>query len=195
MVLAGACAGLTVLMLDSTVVNLALPELHRALDASTSQLQLFVNGYLVVIAALVVTAGRLGDIFGRRRMFLLGMSFFGVGSLIAGFSQSAETPSLSSKDAAELEGLAAGTASAQEKLSEQSSSVAAAITTAVDEAAAYALSNTLWLAIGLSGVGAILAWSYIRSPESAAPAAADSTPSEPLPEPPEHPAHRFRFHL
>ena len=72
-VLAGACGGLAVLMLDSTVVNLALPVLRRDLDASTAQLQWIPNAYLLVIAALVVTAGRLGDIIGRRRAFLFGL--------------------------------------------------------------------------------------------------------------------------
>lgn len=88
-VLAGSCAGLTVLMLDSTVVNLALPELRRALDASTAQIQWVPNAYLLTIAALVVTAGRLGDILGRRRVFLAGMALFGIGAMVSGIAGTA----------------------------------------------------------------------------------------------------------
>src|SRR5262245_33718170 len=70
------------LMLDSTVVNLALPAIQGDLDASTPELQWVVNAYLLVIAALVVTAGRLGDIVGRKRVFQLGMAAFVFGSML-----------------------------------------------------------------------------------------------------------------
>jgi EmrB/QacA subfamily drug resistance transporter len=89
-VLAGACCGLTVLMLDSTVVNVALPVLRRDLDATTTEISWIPNAYLLVIAALVVTAGRLGDILGRRRVFLFGLATFGVGSVLGGAAQSPE---------------------------------------------------------------------------------------------------------
>ncbi len=89
--LVGSCAGLTVLMLDSTVVNLALPELRRELDASTAELQWIPNAYLLAIAATVVTAGRLGDIYGRRRIFLSGLILFGIGSVIGGSGPDATT--------------------------------------------------------------------------------------------------------
>ena len=81
-VLAGTSAGLFLLMLDSTVVALALPLIQGDLDASNDQLQWVLNAYLLVVAALVVTAGRLGDIFGRRLVFLAGFAVFGVGSVI-----------------------------------------------------------------------------------------------------------------
>ena len=89
--LAGSCIGLFVLMLDSTVVALALPSIHHDLGASRSELQWILNGYLLVIAALVVTAGRLGDIFGRRRIFALGLGVFGAGSVLAGAAWSPES--------------------------------------------------------------------------------------------------------
>jgi EmrB/QacA subfamily drug resistance transporter len=82
--LAGACAGLFVLMLDSTVVALALPAIRHDVDASAEGLQWVMNGYLLTIAVLVVTAGRLGDMFGRRRVFLAGMALFAVGSVVSG---------------------------------------------------------------------------------------------------------------
>src|SRR4051812_41266418 len=82
--LAGACAGLFLLMLDSTVVALALPAIRHDVDASSEGLQWVMNGYLLTIAVLVVTAGRLGDMFGRKRVFLAGMVFFAVGSVVSG---------------------------------------------------------------------------------------------------------------
>jgi len=85
--LAGACAGLFLLMLDSTVVALALPAIRRDVDASAEGLQWVMNGYLLTIAVLVVTAGRLGDMFGRKRVFLAGMVLFAVGSVVSGASQ------------------------------------------------------------------------------------------------------------
>lgn len=62
------------LMLDSTVVALALPAIRHDVDASAEGLQWVMNGYLLTIAVLVVTAGRLGDMFGRKRVFLAGMA-------------------------------------------------------------------------------------------------------------------------
>jgi EmrB/QacA subfamily drug resistance transporter len=82
--LAGACAGLFLLMLDSTVVALALPAIRHDVDASSEGLQWVMNGYLLTIAVLVVTAGRLGDMFGRKRVFLFGMVLFAVGSVVSG---------------------------------------------------------------------------------------------------------------
>ena len=81
--LAGACTGLFVLMLDSTVVTLALPDMQRDLGASANELQWVLNAYLLTLAVLVVTAGRLGDVYGRRRIFLAGLVVFTVGLAIA----------------------------------------------------------------------------------------------------------------
>jgi EmrB/QacA subfamily drug resistance transporter len=89
--LVGSCLGLFILMLDSTVVALALASIHSDLDASRSELQWVLNGYLLVIAALVVTGGRLGDIYGRRRVFSIGLGLFGAGSVLAGAAWSPES--------------------------------------------------------------------------------------------------------
>src|SRR5262245_22311988 len=70
-------------MLDSTVVNLALPAIQGDLDASTAELQWVVNVYLLVVAALVVTAGRIGDIVGRKLVFQVGMIAFVAGSALS----------------------------------------------------------------------------------------------------------------
>jgi EmrB/QacA subfamily drug resistance transporter len=88
--LAGTCMGLFVLMLDSTVINVALPDIARDLDATTAGLQWVMNAYLLVLASLVVSAGRLGDILGRRRVFLIGMATFAGGSVVAAMSDSEE---------------------------------------------------------------------------------------------------------
>lgn len=82
--LAGACAGLFLLMLDSTVVALALPAIRGDVGASSEGLQWVMNGYLLTIAVLVVTAGRLGDMFGRKRVFIVGMAVFALGSVVSG---------------------------------------------------------------------------------------------------------------
>ncbi len=88
--LAGSCTGLFVLMLDSTVVTLALPAIHRDLGASLDELQWVQNAYLLTLTAAVVTAGRLGDIRGRRLVFVAGMAIFAAGSLLAGAAGSAD---------------------------------------------------------------------------------------------------------
>jgi EmrB/QacA subfamily drug resistance transporter len=82
--LAGACSGLFVLMLDSTVVALALPSIRHDVGASSAGLQWVMNVYLLSITVFVVTAGRLGDMFGRKRLFLAGAVLFGLGSVVCG---------------------------------------------------------------------------------------------------------------
>jgi EmrB/QacA subfamily drug resistance transporter len=82
--------GLFVLMLDSTVINLAITPIAHDIHATTAGLQWVVNAYLLVLAATVITAGRLGDIVGRRRMFVIGMVLFAAGSVICAVSGSEE---------------------------------------------------------------------------------------------------------
>jgi MFS family permease len=88
--LAGTCFGLFILMLDSTVVALALSSIRTDVGASAEQLQWVMNGYLLTIAVLVVTAGRLGDMFGRKRVFVAGMALFAAGSVLSGAAQDAQ---------------------------------------------------------------------------------------------------------
>ncbi len=85
--LVGACCGLFVLMLDSTVVALALPSIRHDVGATQAGLQWVMNGYLLAITAFVVTAGRLGDVFGRKRLFVVGMCVFAAGSVVSGAAQ------------------------------------------------------------------------------------------------------------
>jgi EmrB/QacA subfamily drug resistance transporter len=77
---------LFMIMLDNTVVNVALPSIQKDLGASLSALEWTINAYTLAIAVLLVTAGRLGDIFGRRRTFLFGVSVFALSSATAGFA-------------------------------------------------------------------------------------------------------------
>jgi EmrB/QacA subfamily drug resistance transporter len=86
--LGAMCFALFMIMLDNTVVNVALPSIQRDLDASISGLEWTINGYTLSFAVLLATGGRLGDIFGRRRMFLLGVVIFAVSSATAGLALS-----------------------------------------------------------------------------------------------------------
>jgi len=89
--LVGTCAGLFLLMLDSTVVALALPSIRHDVNATAAGLQWVMNGYLLAITVFVVTAGRLGDMFGRKRLFLAGMIVFALGSVLSGGAGDQET--------------------------------------------------------------------------------------------------------
>ena len=74
--------------LDSSVVNVALPKMAKALNVTTSSIQLVVTSYLIVIAGIVLIFGRLGDMFGKSKMFKFGVSLFSLGSLLCGISKS-----------------------------------------------------------------------------------------------------------
>jgi EmrB/QacA subfamily drug resistance transporter len=84
------CLSLLVISLDNTILNVALPTLERDLGASSSQLQWIVDSYMLVFAGLLLTAGALGDRFGRRRALSFGLAVFGVGSLLSAIAGSAE---------------------------------------------------------------------------------------------------------
>jgi EmrB/QacA subfamily drug resistance transporter len=86
--LGAMCFALFMIMLDNTVVNVALPSIQRSLHSSIGGLEWTVNAYTLSFAVLLVTGGRLGDIFGRRRMFLFGVLVFGASSAFIALSQS-----------------------------------------------------------------------------------------------------------
>ena len=75
-------------LLDVTIVNVAAPSILRDLDATYAQFEWVVSGYVLGFAALLITGGRLGDIFGRKRIFLLGVAGFTVASALCGFAAS-----------------------------------------------------------------------------------------------------------
>jgi EmrB/QacA subfamily drug resistance transporter len=87
--LGAMCFALFMIMLDNTVVNVALPSIQQDLGASISGLEWTVSGYTLSFAVLLATGGRLGDIFGRRRIFLIGVVIFALSSATAGLAPDA----------------------------------------------------------------------------------------------------------
>jgi MFS family permease len=79
-------AGQFMALLDVTIVNVAMPTIGRSLHASGAELQLVVAGYTVSYATLLITGARLGDLIGRRRMFLIGVGVFALASLTCGLA-------------------------------------------------------------------------------------------------------------
>src|SRR4051812_49860938 len=84
--LGAMCFALFMMMLDNTVTNVALPSIQRDFHASLSALEWTINAYTLTFAVLLVTGGRLGDIFGRRKAFLFGVSVFALSSATAGLA-------------------------------------------------------------------------------------------------------------
>ncbi len=82
------CAGALMIILDMTIVNVALPSIQRDLGFTQSSLAWVVNAYLITFGGLLLLAGRLGDLLGRRNMFLLGLALFVAASALCGASQS-----------------------------------------------------------------------------------------------------------
>ena len=83
------CLSLFVIVVDNTIVNVALPTLVRELGTTTSQLQWVVDSYTLVFAGLLLTCGSLGDRFGRRGALQCGLVLFGLGSLASAFASDA----------------------------------------------------------------------------------------------------------
>jgi MFS family permease len=76
-----------IVVLDNTVLNVAIPTILREFDTSLSSLEWVITGYALTFATLLIIGGRLGDVYGHRRVFIIGAALFGVGSLIAALSQ------------------------------------------------------------------------------------------------------------
>ena len=87
-VLAAAVLGSGMAMLDGTVVNIALRSIGNDLDASIAQLQWVVNAYLLALASLILVGGSLGDHLGRKRVFMVGVTWFALASALCGLAQS-----------------------------------------------------------------------------------------------------------
>src|SRR4051794_41856352 len=90
--LAVMCLSLLVIGLDNTILNVALPALVRDVHASTSSLQWIVDGYTLVFAGLLLTAGSLGDRFGRKGALSTGLAIFCIGSAASAMAGSGPTP-------------------------------------------------------------------------------------------------------
>lgn len=86
--LGAMCFALFMLMLDNTVVNVALPSIQDSFDADLAALEWTINAYTLALAVLLVVGGRLGDIFGRRRVFLIGVTVFALSSAAIGLAPS-----------------------------------------------------------------------------------------------------------
>src|SRR5947199_10126684 len=84
--LGAMCFALFMIMVDNTVVNVALPSIQRSLHTTLSNLEWTVNAYTLTFGVLLVTGGRAGDIFGRRRMFLFGVMLFAASSAAIGLA-------------------------------------------------------------------------------------------------------------
>jgi EmrB/QacA subfamily drug resistance transporter len=86
--LIAVCTGTFMLLLDITIVNVALPEIQTGLKANLGDLQWIVDAYALSLSALLLTMGSLADLFGRRRLFVIGLVIFTLGSLLCGLAQS-----------------------------------------------------------------------------------------------------------
>jgi EmrB/QacA subfamily drug resistance transporter len=86
--LIAVCTGVFMLLLDITIVNVALPQIETAFKASLSDLQWVIDAYALTLAALLLTAGSIADLAGRRRVFAIGIVVFTLGSVLCGVAQS-----------------------------------------------------------------------------------------------------------
>src|SRR5690349_6542031 len=81
--------GFFMIMLDTTIVNVAIPAMSAGLNTTLDQILWVINAYVLVYAVLLITAGRLGDLYGQRTLFAIGLFIFTVASALCGLSQSA----------------------------------------------------------------------------------------------------------
>ncbi|WP_093780963.1 MFS transporter [Streptomyces sp. yr375] len=86
LILGVICLAQLTVLLDNTVLNVAIPSLTRELDATTSDIQWMINAYSLVQSGLLLTAGSAADRYGRKKMLVAGLALFGVGSLVAGLA-------------------------------------------------------------------------------------------------------------
>ena len=84
------CTGMLMIVLDATIVNVALPSIQADLGFSQTGLAWVVNAYLIAFGGLLLFAGRLGDLAGRRNVFLAGLALFTVASMMCGLAQTQE---------------------------------------------------------------------------------------------------------
>ncbi len=87
LVLVVLTTGFFMIMLDTTIVNVAIPSMSTGLNTTLDQILWVVNAYVLVYAVLLITAGRLGDLYGQRNLFAIGLAIFTVASALCGLSQ------------------------------------------------------------------------------------------------------------
>lgn len=133
-----ACAGQFLVVLDVSVVNVALPSMRVDLGLSAPGLQWVVNAYAIAFAGFMLLGGRAGDLFGRKRMFLVGLALFTLASLAGGLAQDGWQLLL----ARAVQGLGAAVLAP---------STLTLLTAAVPEGAARARAIATWTAVGAGG--------------------------------------------
>ncbi len=138
LVVAVACAGQFLVVLDVSVVNVALPSMRADLGLSPTGLQWVVNAYSIAFAGFMLLGGRAGDLFGRKRMFLVGLGLFTLASLAGGLAQ-ADWQLLTARA---VQGLGAAVLAP---------STLTILTSAVPEGAARARAIATWTAVGAGG--------------------------------------------
>ena len=79
--------GFFMILLDTTIVNVAIPAMSTGLNTTLDQILWVLNAYILVYAVLLITAGRLGDLYGQRNLFAIGLFIFTVASALCGFAQ------------------------------------------------------------------------------------------------------------
>src|SRR5438874_8540008 len=77
-----------IVVMDNTVLNVSIPTILRELHTTLPSLEWVITGYALTFAALLIIGGRLGDAYGHRKIFIIGVALFGVGSLLASFATS-----------------------------------------------------------------------------------------------------------
>ncbi|MGW1795378.1 MFS transporter [Streptomyces sp. NPDC001984] len=158
LVVALACAGQFLVVLDVSVVNVALPSMRTDLGLSASGLQWVVNAYAIAFAGFMLLGGRAGDLYGRKRMFLVGLGLFTLASLGGGLAQEGWQLLL----ARAVQGLGAAVLAP---------STLTLLTAAVPEGAARARAIATWTAVGAGGGAAggvvggvlvdVLSWRWV----------------------------------
>src|SRR3981189_1294917 len=94
LVLGVLTTGFFMIMLDTTIVNVAIPAMSAGLNTTLDQILWVLNSYILVYAVLLITAGRLGDLYGQRTLFAIGLAIFTVAAGLCGFSPGAKQPIL-----------------------------------------------------------------------------------------------------
>ncbi|WP_079055931.1 DHA2 family efflux MFS transporter permease subunit [Streptomyces caeruleatus] len=158
LVVALACAGQFLVVLDVSVVNVALPSMRADLGMSAQGLQWVVNAYAIAFAGFMLLGGRAGDLYGRKRMFLVGLAVFTLASLAGGLAQQDWQLLL----ARAVQGLGAAVLAP---------STLTIVTAAVPEGAARARAIGTWTAVGAGGGAAgglvggvlvdVLSWRWV----------------------------------
>src|SRR5256712_13721004 len=87
LVLVVLVTGFFMIMLDTTIVNVAIPAMSAGLNTTLDQILWVLNAYILVYAVLLITAGRLGDLYGQRTLFAIGVAIFTIASALCGLSQ------------------------------------------------------------------------------------------------------------